>query len=102
MKNYSILFILLLGILGCKKASTEINNNHSLSNFKYLEKVNWEETEDSLIIITHTNRFVIAKKELPLQSAMVIPTSGIAYLNELGLLDKITGISQPDFIFNPE
>ena len=102
MKKISFLLILLVGILSCKKVSNEIQSTQPTSNFHYLEKISWMETTDSLVIFSNGNRFSIAQKELPLQSAMVIPTSGIAYLNELGLSDKITGISQPDFIYNTE
>lgn len=102
MKNFSILLILLMGALSCKKVSNEMETTPVSSNFQYLKKVNWMETPDSLFIFSNGNRFSIAEKELPLQSAMVIPTSGIAYLSELNLSDKIIGISQPDFIYNAE
>lgn len=102
MKKFSILLILLIGALNCKKVSNETETTPVSSHFQYLEKLSWMESSDSLVIFSSGNRFSIAQKELPLQSAMVIPTSGIAYLSELNLSDKITGISQPDFIYNPE
>ena len=60
------------------------------------------ETRDSLVITSKGGKVRFAQNELPLNTVMVIPTSVIAYMNELDLVDKISGISQPDFIYNPK
>lgn len=102
MKKIHFLFFFSFLLFACKESPNEISREIPTSKFTYLDQVNWMETRDSLVITSNGGEIRFAQKELPLQSAMVIPTSVIAYMNELDLLDKISGVSQPDFIFNPK
>ncbi|NLN34154.1 MAG: ABC transporter substrate-binding protein [Flavobacteriaceae bacterium] len=99
MKFYCFSFLLLV-LLACKQTDTQNLNSNSDQNISYIKQMNWENRGDSLIIKSENEQIIFKKEDLPIQSAMVIPTSVIAYLDELNSLDKIKGVSQPDFIFN--
>lgn len=102
MKIFKIFIPILLFTVACQtenKSNTEIKEDNLL---QYVNKIRMTETEDSVFLKSNHQQIAFAKSELPLQSAMVVPTSVIAYMDALDLLDKITGINQPDFIFNPK
>lgn len=102
MKRQLILIFLTIGFLSCERNSNEGKTHSNTSNFEYIQKMNWTENQDSLSFYSHDFTIVFGKNELPLEKIMVIPTASLAYLDELDLLSKITGISQKDFIFNPK
>jgi iron complex transport system substrate-binding protein len=97
--KFSHFLVLLLFFLSCKN---EISTPKSEPNskLKYITKVKWTENPDSVFFKFSGKSLAFSKKELPLKSAMVVPTSVLAYMDELDLNSKITGISQPDFVYN--
>lgn len=100
MKFCNFCLILFLIFTSCKQEIQihSFPNNENL--LIYAEKIRLRNAGDS-VQISSGNKFIdFSKKDLPLKTAMIIPTSGLAYMDELNLTDKITGISQPDFIFN--
>lgn len=99
MKFYCFSFLLLV-LFACKQTDNQNLKSNSDENISYITQMNWQNHEDSLIIKSGNDEILFKKEELPIKSVMVIPTSVIAYLDELNSIDKITGISQPDFIFN--
>ena len=101
MKISLILSAFLFVFISCKQDVAK-SNSPAQSEFKFISKIDLNENPDGFELISGGKSISFKEKELPLKSAMVIPTSAIAYLDELNLTDKITGISQPDFIFNPK
>lgn len=102
-KVHLLLFSLAtLTFITCKKDSNELIAKIPTSKFLYLEKMTWIESAESLTLESNGKKLNFALDELPLKSAMVVPTSVIAYMDELGLTEKITGISQSDYVFNPK
>lgn len=101
MKIIHFFFISFLILASCKQ---EIKNSNvkSKSEFEFISKIELKKNQGKIEIISGGKSIVFNEKDLPLKTAMVIPTSAIAYLDELNLTDKITGISQPDFIYNPK
>ena len=99
MKISLIFSVFLLVLTSCKHNSVHPNAVVE-SEFKFISKINLNENPDGLEIVSGGKSISFKENELPLKTAMVIPTSAIAYLDELNLTDKITGISQPDFIYN--
>ena len=97
--KFSHFLVLFLSFLSCKNEistpKTETN-----SKLKYITKIKWTENPDSVFLEFSGKSLAFSKKELPLKSVMVVPTSVLAYMDELDLNSKITGISQPDFIYN--
>ena len=53
---------------------------------KYAEKTKMYETSDSIFIHSNQSKLSFAKSDLPLNSAMIVPTSAIAFMSELDLL----------------
>ncbi len=102
--NFSkIIIALLFTVISCKKENPSKNNLADVDHyFQYITKIDWVENQDSISIKSGNEIIHFAKNDLPLKTAMVIPTSVISYLDELQLTDKISGISQPDYIFNPK
>lgn len=102
MKCVQVVAILFLVILSCKKEHSSDLSSENEIQFQYITKIQWHENQDSISLNSGGEALRFAKKDLPLKTAMVVPTSVISYLDELNLTDKITGVSQIDFIFNPE
>ncbi len=96
------IFLVLLVVVSCKKDNTTIISVQKEAGFAFITKIELESSEEKIIISSGGEKVEFAKNELPLKTAMVVPTSAIAYMDELGLTQKITGISQPDYIFNPK
>lgn len=102
MKFSPFFWLFALMAFSCKESKTHEINDIQSHQFNYLTKIKWEETQDSLFIYSGGEKVAFHKNELPLQTAMVIPTAAIAYLDELNLLHTITGVSQADYIYNPK
>lgn len=102
MKAVAAFFIFLF-IFSCKHKSNEqiaVSGNQEL--LKYTSKIRMDENRDSVFIRFGKELLGFSKDELPLKTAMVVPTSALSYLDELDLLSVVKGISQPDFVFNPK
>lgn len=97
--KFCIYFLIIPFIISCKQSNSanETTNDNLL---KLANRLSIIESGDSIQIISGGTKISFAESQLPLKTAMVIPTSAIAYMDELDLIDKITGISQPDFIYN--
>lgn len=93
-------FVFALIIFSCKQENQKIQYVENQNHLKFSEKIELKKTDDSIQIISGGTTVYFSKKGLPLKTAMVIPTSALAYMDELNLTEKITGISQPDFIYN--
>lgn len=102
MKNILILFLVLIFTANCKSPKDYHSNLLENNLLNYTENIKMFETSDSLFIQTNNDRLAFAKTELPLNSTMIVPTSVIAFMSELDLMDKITGVNQADFIYNQE
>ena len=102
MKFFKIFFIFVLLSSSCKDVKNLEVSSENTFVFDYIENVQIEENEEVLRIFSANESVEFPKNELPLKTAMVIPTVAISYMDELNVLDKISGISQPDYIFNPK
>lgn len=99
MKIYYFISILFLFIISCKQDLKQ-SNIQSENDLKFITKIELQKNEKKIEIKSGGKSVSFNQNELPLKSAMVIPTSALAYLEELNLTEKVTGISQPDFIYN--
>lgn len=102
MKFYIFSLFLVLSFVSCKHEINSKSVDEKDNTLAFAEKIELKNHSDSIEIISGGNAAYFSKKDLPLKTAMVVPTSAIAYLAELGLTEKIKGISQPDFIYNPK
>lgn len=98
MKSTVVFIIFSIFLFSCKNESKVKTENSNL--LKYTDQLQLSESLDSVFIISANEKLGFSKTELPLKTAMVVPTSAISYLDELGLLEVVKGISQPDFVFN--
>lgn len=106
MKFLSFLLSVMIFLAGCKNEqntdSKTVSKTESRNLLKYSKQLKMTESADSLFIFSGNEKLSFSKKELPLKTAMVVPTSVLSYLDELGRMDAVKGISQPDFVFNPK
>lgn len=101
MKIIHLFLISFLILTSCKQELID-SNVKSENEFEFISKIELVQNQDKIEIKSGGKKIVFNTNELPLKTAMVVPTSAIAYMEELNLTEKITGISQPDFIFNPK
>lgn len=101
MKISYIFSIFFLVLISCKQDLKE-SKLQTENELKFITKIELKKNQGKIEVISGGKTVVFKENELPLKTAMVIPTSAIAYLDQLNLTEKITGISQPDFIFNPK
>lgn len=101
MKISYLFSIFFFALISCKQElkKSKLSTDNEL---KFITIVELNKTQGKIEIISGGKKVVFNENELPLKTAMVIPTSAIAYMDQLNLTEKITGISQPDFIFNPK
>jgi len=102
MKFFTYFFFICLFTVGCKKNSSNPKLNLQSKSFEYITKLSWNESKDTIWIESAEESVYFLKSELPLKTAMVVPTSVLAYLDELNLNEIVIGISQPDFVYNPK
>lgn len=100
MKKISVFLIFALIIIGCDQNREAISTEKNTKSLEFVKKVTIEENENALIIHSGGESVSFSKNELPLKSAMVIPTSVMAFMDVLDLTDKIIGIGQPDKVYN--
>ena len=101
MKISYLIPILFLFVISCKQDLKE-SKIKSSNDLKFISKFELKDNQGEIEIKSGGKSVSFSQNELPLKTAMVIPTSAIAYMEELNLTEKVTGISQPDFIYNPK
>ncbi len=101
MKITHLFLISFLVLASCKQELKE-SNLKSENEFEFISKIELSRNQEKFKIKSGGKSVTFSTNELPLKTAMVIPTSVLAYMEELNLTEKVTGISQPDFIYNPK
>lgn len=102
MKYLKILLFIIICFGGCKNTTDYLPDKKERNLLKYAEKIKLFETADSIYIHSQNGELVLSKADLPLKTVMIVPTSVLAFMSELDLLDKISGVSEIDFIYNQE
>ncbi|MET3732908.1 ABC transporter substrate-binding protein [Moheibacter stercoris] len=102
MKNFIFFITISSLILACKQNSNSNISSRNTQNFDYIENLQWKEAEEQIEIESGGIITILSKKDLPLKSVMVVPTSVLAYMSELGLEQNLTGVSQIKYIYNPK
>lgn len=98
--KYFYLFTFILIILFSCNSNKRHQGFEENSFFEYAHFINVEDSGNELIVHSSDHKTVFSTQDLPIQKVMVVPTSVIAYMDLLNDLEKITGVSQPDFIYN--
>ncbi|SDG04972.1 iron complex transport system substrate-binding protein [Epilithonimonas hungarica] len=96
MKRIFLLLILFLFSISCKKENIQISND----NITISSRVNYIEGFNSLTLTSGKFKNVIPNKNLPFKKAMLLNSSLIGFFSELNLENKITGVSNPEYIFS--
>jgi len=96
MKRFFLLIIIFLFSVSCKK---EIAGSDP-GIITISSRVNYSDNSKNIIINSGKFKNVIPKGKLPFKSAMLLNSSLIGYFLELGLENKIKGISSPEYVFS--
>lgn len=96
MKRVFLLSILFLFVISCKKKI----DKESMQQITISSRVNYIENPENLILNSGKFKNIIPNKNLPFKTAMLLNSSLIGYFTELGLEEKITGVSSPEYIFS--
>lgn len=96
MKPYFLAFIIAFLLQSCKKTNQEIPAEW----VKISENVQFKESQHSFDLKSGKFSYQISKSKLPLKKVMLLNASLVGYFNELGLQDKIMGISSPEYVYS--
>ena len=96
MKRVFLSLILFLFSLSCKKENTRWAGE----TVKISSRVNYADDSKKLIINSGKFQNAISKEKLPFKKAMLLSSSLIGYFLELGLENKIKGVSSPEYVFS--
>ena len=92
---------ILLLFCNCQNKQEDYKENQDIS-FKYAKHISILENENILTIVSNGNKISFNKKDLPLTNIITETTAAVAYLNELGALNTIKGVVDPNYIYNQE
>lgn len=93
--NLFVLFSFLL-LIGCEKKT----QNELFSAQKISDRVSYSYLDEGLVLQSGEKRFSFDKSELPLERVILLNSSLIGYFTELDLVDRIVGVSSPEYIFS--
>lgn len=93
------LIVLLIIFSGCEKKKVAANAEGS---YKISERLNFQTARGELKVNSGKFRYHFPLEKLPLNRVVVLNASLIGYLAELGVEDKIVGVSSPEYIFSEE
>lgn len=96
MKSYFLLFIFTFFIFGCKKESQLANNDWQVIS----QNVQFKEVNAILKLKSGKFNYEIPDAKLPFKKAILLNASLVGYFTELGLEDKIIGVSSPEYVFS--
>jgi len=96
MKRIFLLLIFFLFTISCKK---EISKSES-GNITISSRVNYLDDSKNVTINSGKFKNIISKKKLPFKKAMLLNSSLIGFFSALNLENKITGVSNPEYIFS--
>ncbi|WP_313385049.1 ABC transporter substrate-binding protein [Chishuiella sp.] len=101
IKQILYLFICISLLNSCKK---ENNEKKVIQNdvFHFAKNISINESEKIISISTNGNELSFNKKDLPIRNVMVETSSAVTYLDKLGLLKFIKGVTDANFIYNPK
>ncbi|MDE5491085.1 ABC transporter substrate-binding protein [Elizabethkingia meningoseptica] len=88
----SLLFLLF----SCKKTEQNITKEEVIIS----QNVHFKEDNNSLNLTSGKFNIALKKSLLPLKKVIFLNSSLIGYMTELGLEDKIIGVSNPEYIYS--
>ncbi len=96
MKRIFLLLVIYLFSISCKKENPGLIGE----TVKISSRVNYSDDTKNVIINSGKFQNIISKEKLPFKKAMFLNSSLIGYFLELGLENKIKGISSPEYVFS--
>lgn len=99
MKTFVFFGLCCILIFGCRQSKIPGAENTG-TGLSYAKQIGFKEINGEIHIESGGETTTFDTADLPLESVMVVPAAVNAYLDALGLTDKITGLSEPDYVFN--
>ena len=101
MKKLHSLFLPLILLFGCNSPSKKDTNNVT-DLYDLIENIETSTEKDKIGFKSGNEMTIFSTNELPLTNIMVESSAAIAYLRELNALSVVKGVTEPNYIYNPE
>lgn len=98
MKSYFLLFFSTFFLFSCKKEAKQEPNDWQIIS----ENVQYKDDSSFLRIKSGKFDYTIPIDEIPYKRVILLNASLVGYFTELGLEDKIIGISSPEYVYSEE
>jgi iron complex transport system substrate-binding protein len=96
MKHFFFIFFLLVSLISCKKEPQSIADGWE----KISENVQYKNEDHFLNLNSGKFRYKIPQKKLPFRKVILLNASLVGYFTELGLEDRVIGVSSPEYIYS--
>lgn len=98
MKGIFFIIFSIFVFIGCKEKISEFKQNwQSIS-----QNVKYQESDKIYSLKSDSFTYNFPKNELPFKKVILLNASLVGYFTELGLEDKIIGISSPEYVYSPK
>lgn len=91
-------YLLFLSLIHCKKSDNQINNDFS----KISERVSFSKKNYWIELKSGKFHYKMDKNELPYRKILVLNTTLLGYILELGEIEKVVGIAGEKYVFSEE
>lgn len=102
MNHKIIFFTLFLAFISCKNTSDKVETKPTANLLDRAKEIQLFENTDEVIVSQGKEQLIIKKSNLPIQSVMIGSSSAAAYLTEIGAFDRIKGVTESAFFYNPQ
>lgn len=96
MKHYFLLFFIAFSLISCKKENSKVATDWQ----KISQNVQLKDDVNELQLKSGKFNYTFSKSKLPFKKVILLNASLVGYFTELGLEDKIIGISSPEYIYS--
>lgn len=96
MKAYFFAIFAFFSLLGCQKKTEKPSSDW----IRISDRVQYKNVADKLLLKSGKFSYEIPASKLPFKKVMLLNASLVGYFTELGMEDRITGISSPEYIYS--
>lgn len=102
IKKIILSSFIILAISSCKQSKEEVPSEKENTTFQFAKNISIDENEKTITIKSTGNTITFDKEDLPIKTVMVETSAAVSFLDELGSIDLIKGVTDADFIYNPK
>ncbi|QHC83702.1 hypothetical protein AS589_02320 [Empedobacter brevis] len=102
IKKIILSSFIILAFSSCKQSKEELSSEKENTSFQFAKNISIDENEKTITIKSTGNTITFDKEDLPIKTVMVETSAAVSFLDELGSIDLIKGVTDADFIYNPK